>query len=713
VNQLLLKKWGGVDREDEIASVIEEVPVMETFEQDPQVVGDTAIAEIERKVDTIAAENESAFVEIPASLGSTEEEVLEAEGETGLVAKLRGIGEQVTGVANDAKTKIGELVSRVGGNAARVIDTVATAAFIATAGSIPHTEAPEAPTSNETMVQTINKSKVDAKNPEYLQKEQKRKEWHAAHGGQRSLDILKSYYGEQSEKSSGIKTHVSPEEVETALNNIDEMVKGYPEELRKDIFDDSAFTDALSILNSWRGMEIETKNQGERDQIAENIGAAIQISHRAVKAMHGDMLHGVKEKLRSGDTHALTQMAKFYDTHIENAALLSEGDNDPKYARTVLAIADETLNGLSDLLEEDSHGKDPSLTRGKTRLLEFLARAGEQRGIELLTQKIRSGEISVDDLKTVFVNTEMGPTASVSSFNESEEGDPRYARIGKGGEFLSTSLLNSYGLDAKGYVNYWKKANTSIFFNSMEHNTKALVHLEKRIPGAMKQLTESAGIRHPGRYPIELLEEQLKVNKDAKLKYGATISAIEDDNGAFVEPVEIGNLYKQAKEQGLALRVAEAGSRFEVAKRLDDMVTQNGRKMSFLGVRGHGSKDGTAMSAASDGVIDETFLGVPSDPENPDRSSLVLEDGAPIYFASCSTGAPEGFAQDLSKNTPSRKITGPDAPTYIEKLALADGPDGKLSFNIKYAGVQTKTYYQGKEVKSALPPEASHPKVSR
>ncbi len=690
--------------ESEAAFSHDVAPTIETFEHDPQSAGATAIAEISAEADAVTAEAESALAEIPASLGSTEEEVGQVESETGLMAKLRGIGEQVAGVASDARVKIGELVSHISGKMGDAVGALATGAIIGLGASTPNVEKLEAPLVPEVTAQARGpESETERKNRENLERQEKRDAWHEAHGVQKSLNTLRSYHAEH---SFGKKAHTSSEEAEKALNNIDAMIESYPEELRKDILDDDQFTDALTGLNSLRGININADKPGQGGEIAKNIGKAIEISHRAIERMHSDMIHSAEEKLRGGDAHGLAQMADLYDEHIENTAMLSEGNDDPGYARSVVGIADETLSKFSHLLEEDSRGKDPSLTRGKTRLLEFLARAGEPKGVELLTQKIKSGEISVEELGSVFNDIEMGQVG-VSSLNIVDVSDPRHARIGKGGEALASSLLSAYGLAPEEYLKYWKSPDAPKYFNPAEFNTKALVHLEERMPGGMKRLTESAGIRHPGRYPIELLEKQLKTKKGANLKYGGTISGLDDGNGAFVGPKRIEDLYEQARAQGLELRVAEAGSRLEVAKRLDEMVLQNGGKMSFLGIRGHGSPKGTTMAAGPDGLIDADFLGVPSDPENPDRSSLLLLDGAPIYFESCSTGAEDGIAQDLSEITPSpRRVTGPDIPTSIEELALVKGADGKFSFNIKYAAGQAKTYYRGKEVESSLPPKA-------
>ncbi len=732
--------------------------------EDPETAALSAVAAIEGQVVTIEAEAEKLHDSIPEALGVTEAEVARVEGDMGFVERVRDVGRQISEIATEAKNRITEVLSRASGSMRRDVNVVAAAAIIGVAGNIPNAEAPEVKTQDEVVAEMVSPAPIlevkttptfvteervtpeavaetmrenepvatsapreevrpddisgfmivedvietpEARksDEEHEAREVIRKSWHEEHRSSQSIATLKDYrafYAPRDDNSKKVPVAVESAVLDKAFADIQAMLGTYPKELRKQIMDDPQFLESMNALNAIRNFdfseemgELVRTNSDALNAFVENAKKAITIAHHTIEEMHTDMQAGVIGTSASRNSRAVMDMASLYNEHVDNSMLLADEHGDAKFLASVPSIANEVFAGLSPLLQQNFARNDMHSFE-QVQLLAFLAQSGHKEGTDLLVKKIREGNFDLRLLSTVFNDKEKGKNGLDKKIYE----DPTYLAMGKGGETVSTALLQSYGLPPERYLELWKRPDWQGTRNGvMSQNTRRIVDLETGHPGSMERLTGKYGIYHPGRYSKEILLDQLATNKEAADEYGTAISALDDTNGVFNGTEKIDELHREAKAQGIKLRVAEAGSQIEAAQRLLYIVETNGRKMSFIGVRGHGEKDSTRMGEGAEGKIDAEFLGV-----GPDRSSLILEDGAPIYFESCSTGIEGGIAEKLSGNV-TGEVTAPDNDTNIEILSLQRKADGKLSFQIKYRDfekpVYAKTYFRGKEIVGA------------
>jgi hypothetical protein len=307
---------------------------------------------------------------------------------------------------------------------------------------------------------------------------------------------------------------------------------------------------------------------------------------------------------------------------------------------------------------------------------------------------------------------------------------------------IATFAASRYGLDSN-IVDKWSKTKTfaerdeqgsKIYEESYVRNMKAAERLEQSMPGASEKLFKKFGIANFDRYEPEVLLRQLEMeNKD--VPYGVVVFPEFDYNGAFFQNKDkLEKMRKQLLEGGHEIRIVEAASQFEMAKRLNGFnkkYAPNGNKIEFLILGGHGTKSSVQLGEDKfiDAYMDEIPPPLPNDnmsdedyqkaveewqknSENEKKynsksrdtifaddlkegggrgirraANEWLEKNAPIVFVSCSTGAEGGIAQVVGKELGFNAI-GPDRPTNIDSIDVKFNDQGRPVFNVEYANVE-------------------------
>jgi hypothetical protein len=240
--------------------------------------------------------------------------------------------------------------------------------------------------------------------------------------------------------------------------------------------------------------------------------------------------------------------------------------------------------------------------------------------------------------------------------------------------------------------------------NSQE-NSHIREELEKRIPGSVKLLQEKYGIEEFHRYPIEVLCAQVQ-QEEEQLPYGLMILLENDPNGAFSRlQGAILNLYR--KLQGhYTLKVAESGSKLDLAKKFISLDTKYGEKnkIEFLFLGGHGLDNGEGL------MLGEYDIEIPRE-TNPQKQNAIwneesgalavkkisekyLDKDAEIIFLSCSTGTTGGIANTFSVSL-DRKTTAPVIFVQLSNLDIRVSYDEKNKPHFK-------TIFQNEEALSAV-----------
>ena len=238
-----------------------------------------------------------------------------------------------------------------------------------------------------------------------------------------------------------------------------------------------------------------------------------------------------------------------------------------------------------------------------------------------------------------------------------------------------------------------------------QEDIQIMKELEEQIPGSVQLLQEKYGIKEFHRYPIEVLIAQVQ-QENEQLPYGLMVLPENDPNGAFsnLKPAIL-NLYKQLLGR-YALKVAESGSKFDLARKFISLNTKYGNenKIGFLFLGGHGLDQGKGL------MLGEYDTEIPRQEnlkkgnaiwnEESESSSVktisekYLNKDAEIVFLSCSTGIKEGVAEMYSASL-ERKTTAPIIFVQLSNLQI------KVSYD-ENSKPHFKTIFQNEEALSAV-----------
>jgi hypothetical protein len=255
-----------------------------------------------------------------------------------------------------------------------------------------------------------------------------------------------------------------------------------------------------------------------------------------------------------------------------------------------------------------------------------------------------------------------------------------------------TAIVRPLGLDGDKMAEAWRLSG-----NGHEAgNIRALAELERRVPGIAKRLESQFGIRCFDRYPVEVLERQAEENETDR-PYGVIVMSRGDHSGAFYRLKDAwGDLQRDIGDT-FAIRIVEAGSKFELGKRMLSLDRRYGQKqkISFAVVNGHGVPNQVRLGAKlwywqmgqeiefnhddpqPRDVLDKSdFLGTGFR-----RGKEMFKLHPTIVLFSCSTGAPEGVAKELARAYEA-DVIAPSTPASLEKMhAIVE--DGEVRFDIK------------------------------
>lgn len=240
---------------------------------------------------------------------------------------------------------------------------------------------------------------------------------------------------------------------------------------------------------------------------------------------------------------------------------------------------------------------------------------------------------------------------------------PEVAAIG---ESLAKILLKRMGFSAEDIsclVDQFKSEP-----EDLAESVDRIFSLEQKAHGSAKKLFQEQGIKHFGRYPLELLQEQLKYAEDKTNPWGVLIYPYADYNDSFYENISVFDQFmsdlKNNKEDTFRLRIVEGKNLFSIAKRLMRLAKKYG-PASFAVVGGHGHKKTVSFGGEIEpeylhkndlGVLFEKFI---------DR---VLIRRASVVLDSCLTGKKNGIAQELSSL--GLEVFAPKGTTGIKKLSI-------------------------------------------
>jgi len=270
---------------------------------------------------------------------------------------------------------------------------------------------------------------------------------------------------------------------------------------------------------------------------------------------------------------------------------------------------------------------------------------------------------------------------------------------------LAPDLLSLIGIKDKkiqsDLINSWKISENKLFPylqpSIIIRNIDVIKALEEKNPGAVELLYKKFGITHFGRYPVDLLEEQIKQIEENTKPYGVMLSAYDDNNGAFYsDKQKIADFYESLKRLGYGMRIIEARNKFTIARRLLELDRKYGnyQKISFLVINGHGDKD-SIQFGRTQFEQPQKFVNI-TDIDKGARIDKIYKNNIPIAFIACSTGQENGIAQEFSKVI-GGNITAPRFETALRNIQASKDENGNLMLDVNFddfkKGINTKATY--------------------
>lgn len=218
----------------------------------------------------------------------------------------------------------------------------------------------------------------------------------------------------------------------------------------------------------------------------------------------------------------------------------------------------------------------------------------------------------------------------------------------------SFMVLGTLSLQAIGYAHTetvhldWpyrsEKSGIENLHLNFESNMSRIADLEEQRSGATAWLSQQYGIRHFGRYPLEMLVQQFDKKGIASRPYGVIISAASDHNGALNNKLGIFESLSRQLESSHDIFVAEAGTPAELSTRLQRFHNVNhlNHKLDFAIISAHGNAEslqfGHANNIGSLAVKDE--FATPKD---------MFTKSGKMLITGCQSGQPDGIGHVLSK----------------------------------------------------------------
>lgn len=261
--------------------------------------------------------------------------------------------------------------------------------------------------------------------------------------------------------------------------------------------------------------------------------------------------------------------------------------------------------------------------------------------------------------------------------------------------FDPEAFFSQYGLDDAPFVEAWRQGMGDVFenFTSNKYAVERLVG--ERGVDCTSVLFREFGIKNFSRYPTELLVRQYDERNDTKKPYGMLMFSTFDHGKAFNsedDRMVMRSLASQLGE-GFAMRFGEAGSRFELVKRLLTTHKRYGN-ISFGLIGAHGADDMFQLGFGGERkeISVEDLKGAATE-----KIGELFEEGATLILESCSTGADRGIAEELSKKLGLKVIAPKEDSGGIETIKANISQYGKPpEFDINFWYTKGREFQMGK-----------------
>lgn len=157
--------------------------------------------------------------------------------------------------------------------------------------------------------------------------------------------------------------------------------------------------------------------------------------------------------------------------------------------------------------------------------------------------------------------------------------------------------LSPFEISAETALAIWTQSGGEKSRDKSEYfgrNMEMIKNLEKARRGSVALLNQEFGIFNFCRYPKELLLRQIKEKDRADMRYGIILYPYADYNAAFALYERTFREMRTSIPDSYAIRIAECGGRFGVAKLLVRLDRKYGdeHKIAFAVIGGHGNPEG-------------------------------------------------------------------------------------------------------------------------
>jgi hypothetical protein len=259
---------------------------------------------------------------------------------------------------------------------------------------------------------------------------------------------------------------------------------------------------------------------------------------------------------------------------------------------------------------------------------------------------------------------------------------------------LIEAKIGTLNIDTRDTVEAWvESAPRHKFREVVEKNITAITSLEQQRPGIVKTLREKFGINDFGRYSTDILVHQYDDALNIEKPYGVIINPRSDENTGFYQDVEIFDDLSRQLNGRYGVRIIECRNALEIVSMMNGLRKTYG-PASFAIIGGHGTPENITFGSDAKHNIEKGDL----QRRGAEAISLAFKEDAPIIFNSCSTGKPEGIAQQTSY-LHKGEIIAPDVPTSIRSLEVLTDEQGKLKFRVEYEeGGAERRYSRGSSV---------------
>lgn len=348
------------------------------------------------------------------------------------------------------------------------------------------------------------------------------------------------------------------------------------------------------------------------------------------------------------------------------------GFSDPRSAKYF-----SLLEGQKDKVLDIVRTKDTRMAESLARIL-FNIRQREGDGDSNKTDKLIKGLLFAEDI----------PDNSRYYFFNQLQKDYRPNLVYRFfGEELGKYIKDQYKREdiVRSFLCLSKHDVYSLNYYDVYKTLKVCQEVDQGISGGCERLNKIFGITHFGRYPSNVLIEQLNDwDSGDNTRYGVLIGSWSDWNNAFNDTRgeregTILSIISQAKKYGFKTRVMEAGNKEEFVMR--QIALRNGfvgaGKFHFLTISAHGTPNGFQLGDNNIGRV------------NVEDIPLLKKDLASLYgpymqtlFFSCSTGVENGFAEKWADSR--IESVGPDRVTSEKEVEVFSRPGGLLGFRVAY-----------------------------